>query len=256
MIQRYAKQVCAALAVGAAALAMPAGAQMWFDVSGLMSPVVNDQCTGGRCGDSEQEDAPPLQVQWGEAASLALTAGPAASPAVSRAELTFEPSADRRRANLARFVDRMRQTDPAGASEMEALFASEDIIGQIGSGLAAYGFSVDNLADAYAAWWVTAWEGANGSNRDFSRAEMQAVQAQAQNALLATATLGEMTDAQKQEMAEALQVQAAMIESLVDLAKQDDALMPQLRSSIRQGARASGVDLDAMVLTEEGFRPR
>lgn len=47
--------------------------------------------------------------------------------------------------------------------------------------------------------------------------------------------------------------QAAMIDSMVELAKADPELMPRVQQSVRQGARASGVDMDAMQLTPGGF---
>jgi len=139
---------------------------------------------------------------------------------------------------------------------MEQLFASSDIFAQMSAALAPYGYSVENLGDAYAFWWMSAWEGAQGSNRTFTHGEMQAVQAQAHEALAATPHIAEATDAQKQEMAEAMWIQAAMIDGMIDSAKQQPEQMPQLQQAIRQGARASGLDLDAMELTETGFVPR
>ncbi|KHL25228.1 hypothetical protein PK98_00170 [Croceibacterium mercuriale] len=181
--------------------------------------------------------------------------GPSARAASRATSLTFSPSAARRRANLAEFAAKTRGGNPESAALMEQLFASSDVIGQIGAAVAPYGYSVDNLGDAYAFWWMTAWEGARGSNRTFSRAEMRAVQAQARNALQATPELARTGDAGKQQLAEAMWIQAAMIDGMVDLAKEQPQLMPQLQRAIRQGASASGLDLDAMRLTENGFVP-
>ncbi|WP_338322985.1 DUF6683 family protein [Croceibacterium ferulae] len=172
-----------------------------------------------------------------------------------QAALIYSPSPERRRANLAQFAARTHADNPESAAQMEHLFASTDVIEQFGAALAPYGYSTDNVADAYAFWWMTAWEGAQGSNRSFGRSEMQAVQAQSRDALLSAPEFARMGDAEKQQMAEAMLIQAAMIDGMVDMAKQQPDLMPQLRAAILQGARASGLDLSQMALTNEGFKP-
>jgi hypothetical protein len=64
-----------------------------------------------------------------------------------------------------------------------------------------------------------------------------------------------MTDAQKQEFAETLLVQAVIFDSFVKQYKNSPAQMRALGSAIRQGAMRSGLDLDAMTLTTSGFVP-
>jgi hypothetical protein len=70
---------------------------------------------------------------------------------------TFIPSRARRDRNLASFVAKVREVDPAGASKMQALFASTDIIVALGRELEAYGLKTDDFADAYTVYWVQAW---------------------------------------------------------------------------------------------------
>ena len=83
---------------------------------------------------------------------------------------------------------------------------------------------------------------------------MQAVKRQATDALLAAAGVTAMTEAQKQEFAESLLVQAMLIDASVDMAREQPALMPQLKLAVAKGARRSGLDLSAMTLTPQGFR--
>ncbi|KHL24201.1 hypothetical protein PK98_14470 [Croceibacterium mercuriale] len=231
----------------ASAVALPVQAQMWFDTAAIMQPVVLNPCPGARCpGAGSNGDT-------GDAATLASDPAGSATAAV---DLTYAPSIERRRANLAEFVARTRADNPESATQMEELFASTDVIGQVGSALAPYGYSVADLGDAYAFWWMTAWEGTRGFNRAFSQSEMQAVQEQAHHALASTSQIAQSTDAQKQQMAEALWIQASMIDGLVDMAEQQPGLMSQLQAAIRQGALASGVNLDAMQLTPRGFTSR
>jgi hypothetical protein len=234
--------------------AAPAAAQMWFDTAAIMQPVVVNPCPGGQCPDTGSGGGSSSSDRAARSGRQGFTAGAGAAAApVASADLTYTASPQRRRANLASFVSKTRQDNPDSAAQMEQLFASTDVLGQIGSAVRPYGYAVDNVGDAYAFWWMTAWEGARGSNRAFSRGEMQAVQAQAHQALSATPAMARASDAEKQEMAEAMWIQAAMIDGMVDLAKQQPELMPQLQQAVRQGARASGVDLDAMQLTPEGF---
>ena len=182
--------------------------------------------------------------------------GPAAAPPASpSAKLTYSPSAERRRANLAHFASVTRQGNPESAAAMDAVFGHTDIIQEFGAALSPYGYSVANVGDAYAAWWMLAWKAANGDTTDPTPGQFSAVQAQAHNALAATPQIAGANDAQKQKFAEALLMQAAMAEALNGMAKDQPELMPQLQQSIRQGALAAGLDLDAMRLTENGFVP-
>lgn len=170
-------------------------------------------------------------------------------------KLGFTSSQARRKQNLAKFVEKSRQSDPSGADQMAQLFASTDIIGAIGQGIAPFGLRVDNVADAYAVYWTNAWLGSRGRNETLTKQQISAVRNQAANALLATNEFTSATDAEKQEMAEAMLVQAALIEASVDNAKSDPALMTKVKAAIAQGANAMGLDLYTMTLTPNGFVP-
>jgi hypothetical protein len=168
---------------------------------------------------------------------------------------SFKASLTRRKSNLASFVAKSRAADPQGAAGMERLFASTDIIAAMGQELAKYDLRTDNVADCYAVWWMSAWQGANGDTSDVGRETAQAVTAQAARALAATPQFMRATEAQKQEYAEAMLIQAALISATVDTYKGDPAMMRKVGAAIRTGAKASGLDLDAMRLTPGGFVP-
>jgi hypothetical protein len=167
----------------------------------------------------------------------------------------FEPSVTRRRANLAKFVEKTRATDPKGAAKMATMFASSDPIAMLGAGIAGYGLRTDNAADAYTVYWMTAWQAAHGDTSDFTRSQAQAVKAQSAGALVATPEFIAANDATKQEFAEAMMVQAMLISASLDTYKNNPAMMRQLGAAVRKGAKASGLDLDAMTLTDQGFVP-
>ncbi|SOB86432.1 hypothetical protein SAMN06297144_1537 [Sphingomonas guangdongensis] len=173
--------------------------------------------------------------------------------AASRAAATYRVSLERRRANLARFIAKSRKVDPKGAAAMAQLTASKDIIAEIGTALRPYGLRVDDVADAYTMWWMDAWDAAHGRQSSPDRGQYQAVRAQALQAITTTPEFARADDAAKQEYAEALLVQAAMIEAMIEKYGSDPAMARKIAASVRQGARASGLNLDAMTLTPTGF---
>jgi hypothetical protein len=178
------------------------------------------------------------------------------SAVLGSAMFLYRSSGPRTRTNLARFVEKTRATDPTGAAKMAELFASTDIIGLIDQKMqSTYGMRANNVADAYAVYWTSAWMGAQGRSDDPSAGQMAMVKRQASNALAATPEFASATDAGKQELAEALLVQSALIQDTIDTYKSDPAMLGKARASIKQGAKAMGLDLGTMTLTEEGFVP-
>ncbi len=168
----------------------------------------------------------------------------------------FMASPARTRDNLEKFVEKTRASSPAGAAQMSALFASTDIIAEMDRLMQqTYGMRANNVADAYAMWWTSAWNGAQGRNDDPSAGQMAMVKRQAANALAATPEFVAANDAGKQELAEALLVQAAMIQGAIDEYKSNPAMLAKARAAIRQGAKGMGLDLNTMTLTDEGFVP-
>jgi hypothetical protein len=177
------------------------------------------------------------------------------SKASDSKSLSYRLSLAVRKRNLAQFVEKSRSTNPVGAAQMEQLFASTDVMGQIDKAMASEGLRSNNVADAYAVYWTNAWLGVRGRNEDLPKAQMIMVRNQAANALLATSQFRAATDAQKQELAEAMLIQAALISASIDQAKSDPTLMAKLKVAIAQGAKGMGLDLDKMTLTSQGFRP-
>lgn len=174
-----------------------------------------------------------------------------AAPDVS--SLRYTPSKARRTANLARFVEATRRTDPATAATMQKQFASGDFIEKIGEALARHGMRVDDLSDAYTVWWITAWQATKGSSAETSQATNQAVRRQAAAALGEIGAVARASDAAKQELAESLFIQTVLIEAMVEQSKGDPARLDALAAAVNQGARGMGIDLSTMELTERGF---
>jgi hypothetical protein len=176
-------------------------------------------------------------------------------PVRKSARLDFQPSLSRRKQNLSRFVENTRANNPQGAAQMAKLFASTDVIEQLGKSMAPYGLRTNNVADVYAVYWASAWLGSRGRNENLPKSQIVAIKNQATGALSSTAQFSSATDAQKQQFAEALLIQAVLIDASIDYAKSDPALLNKVKVAISQGAKAMGLDLDRMTLTPQGFRP-
>lgn len=168
----------------------------------------------------------------------------------------YTPDLGRRRANLAQFVARTRATDPAGADQLAALFASGDILQKMQGLMAPYGLRIDDLADAYAIYWIVAWQATRGSNATPSRTRIAAVKAQAARALAGAGARIATGDAARQQLAEALWIQMAMIDAAVEQAQGKPDQLRAIGAAAAQGARGMGIDLAAMDFTDRGFVPR
>lgn len=178
---------------------------------------------------------------------------PRLAPTSSR--LTFQPSLERRRENAARFVAKSQRRDPQGAALLQRQLAQDDVLGKMERALAGYGMRTHDVGDAYAAWWMSAWLATRGRDDDPSPRQIAAVRAQAAEAMT-RAGLDKASDAIKQEVAEAHLIQAALIGAHMASAKGDPRQIRLVAAAVAQGARGSGLDLQGMRLTDEGFAPK
>lgn len=243
MMRRIVLLCGLATASTASAQMIPGLSTMMMDVQhrGIMAQVMTHS----------DEEVEATRNQGRTQGRSALTAS-ATSAAVTS---TYTPSLMRRRANLARFAEQSRAVDPQGAAAMKKLFAGTDVIAAMDRALRPVGLRVDDVADAYAVWWVSVWSATHGDTGTPSRTVAQAVRAQSLRAISATPEFTRADDAAKQEYAEAMLVQAAMIDAMMEQFGADSAMASNLAASVRQGAQSSGLDLDAMTLTEQGFVP-
>jgi hypothetical protein len=170
------------------------------------------------------------------------------------AKLAYRPSTSVHQRTLAQIVENTRAQDPAGAQKLEQLLSSKNIIAKINQDMPRLGLQPNNVADAYALYWASAWQGARGHNDDLPKSQMMAVRVQASEALLKVSQFRSATDAQKQEMAETMLIQSALILLSIEGAKSDPALLAQTQKAIAKEAEGFGLDLYSMSLTPQGFR--
>jgi hypothetical protein len=188
-----------------------------------------------------------------DGAARARPSGP-----VDAAALSFRPSPERRKQNLARFVAKTRATDPRGAAELEK-FVADDLIGVVGTRIAPFGLRTDDVADAMALYVMEAWEFINDRQTPTTRARAMAVRGQIARSILAMPAIAEASDAAKQETADALLVQAAMVANGAAIVQRDGdrKQIEAWRAAVYQGSKATlGFDLKTIVITEEGMMPK
>lgn len=226
--------------LAAALLLLPATAQAQYQMVSPMlynGPQISLQDHANRSRQAPSASAPTAEA-------------PAPiDPAVTR----YRPDPARTKANQAQFVAKTRAVDPAGADQLAQLFQTVDVMGHVAKAAAPHGLRVDDLADAYATYWISAWTATQGNNDTPSNATIAAVKAQAARALAATPMARGASDATKQELAESLWIQSALIDTSVDQAKGKPDQLAAVGKAAAQGAQGMGLDLAGMTLTEQGF---
>lgn len=184
------------------------------------------------------------------------TSAPRRGAPVTRTRLTYRPDAALRQKHFAQFVAKARQQDPAGAAKLQQVLANENVIGKVQAGIAPYGMSTNNVADASAVYLAYAWMATRADDRDPTRAQMLGLRNQLAAAMATNPGFASASDAVKQEVAEANLIQGLMAGQLAALAKRDPANRGRIRTAVAQGARSSyGLDLLSLNLTAQGLRP-
>jgi hypothetical protein len=168
--------------------------------------------------------------------------------------LIYRPSLMLRESNVDRLITNYSRTEPDAAGVVRELTADLDLIAVIGDSIKPSGARFDNVADAYAVWWITAWNAAAGRNPELPSAQtVQAVSKQAGAALLAIPGYSKLKDAEKQNMAEALLFQMFMISSIAPLAEKYPSKHPRFRKNLIAEGLAMGLDFKRLELTSTGF---
>lgn len=171
------------------------------------------------------------------------------------ADFTYTPSKSRTRSNLQALANHLKTSDPASGEQMERLFASTDVINPVKGVMRRMGLDQNNVAHAYAIYWVIYWGLANNIHDAPSPQAMQAVARQAEQGFAGNAEFAAMDNAQKQRAAEELMALAAIMDATSEEAKSNPDLAAQSAKAALQGSRKSGLQLDKMTLTDDGFVP-
>ena len=167
----------------------------------------------------------------------------------------FRFSSATRRGVLAKWVARVRAVDPQTAAKLQRNLTRQDPIANVAPVFPRYGMHKDDVADALTIYLVSAWYGVRGSTQDPPRALVRGVREQMREVLLSLPQFASASNADKQQLADTMILQAIGNESLVSGAKGNSGKMAKVKSLIRQTAlKGFQLDLSKMKLTSQGFR--
>jgi hypothetical protein len=180
---------------------------------------------------------------------------PVGSSPSQRASPVYRPVTSRTRVNLNALAEKLKSSDPANGAQMMQLFATTDVISPVSAVITRFGLQKNNVAHAYALYWVVYWGLANNVHDTPSQRALQAVARQAERGFAANPEFAMMDDAAKQQAAEELMALTAIMDATSEQTKSNPELAVQTQRAALRGSRASGLKLDQMTLTEDGFVP-
>lgn len=212
--------------------------------------VTNSIC-GGSC-----ERAAERQDRFVDREALAqIFAGRPSTPDTSQFDFSYTPSPERTQRNIRSFVE--SSPNASARADMQRMFGNRPgLMNEFRQALAPYGLDSHDVADAYTTWLINVWLVANKRDEDPDNATVAMVKQQARAAFAAQPGFSGTNDAQRQEFAEMLLLQAFLLDSGFNQLKSDPALLNQFASAVAQGAAARGFDVSRFSLTSEGFVPR
>ncbi|MFC4292901.1 DUF6683 family protein [Sphingorhabdus arenilitoris] len=170
--------------------------------------------------------------------------------------LTYTPSSSRTRANMQAFIAHAEKQNPGNGAQLQLLVNSMDVIGTVSGAINQLGLDPNNVADVYAIYWIVYWGLANRYYDDPSPASYRAVANQAARGFASSPEFVASSDADKQKMAEELMLNILYFSSIAEEAKTNKAVADQFAKASMEGSRKSGLELDKMTLTEDGFVPK
>lgn len=218
------------IVISAISMTAPVDAQV-FDMGALTATLSIDHVTQSEEDKGSQETHPTT---------------PATSGTQRASILSYTVSQSRRQNNQKRFLSSMGVGEEA---------SQIDFVEQVDKAMRPMGLRADNVADALAVWWIASWKAVNRKKVEEDVTLYAAVKRQASNKMMRLTFLSSANDAQKQEMAEYFLMQALSINAKIEAASGNAIQQVELSKVINQDAKARGLDLTAMDLTEQGFVP-
>jgi hypothetical protein len=152
-----------------------------------------------------------------------------------------------------RVAEKFAAQSPEQAAQIRSEFAQADVVGEFRRLIERYSYDPDNLAHNMAAFLILQWEVLTETQTQ--PPQMKGVAEQVTEALLTGSLLHDMSDADKQTVADSMAYQALMSVLVFNDLKQrgDSAGIAQLREGIINSARDLGWDFNRLELTSRGF---
>ncbi|QTD55080.1 caspase family protein [Parasphingorhabdus cellanae] len=173
-------------------------------------------------------------------------------------EFDFKASAAVRRKTSDTFIKQLQTSDPASAQVFGLLLASQDLFALVQrEAFDKYGMRTNNMADTFSLLIGVLHDAANGVVTEATTAQAQGLRNQMAKLLILTPEQIPQTDAGKQELSDLMLLNSLVLATSLDAAKNNPTLMKQISDRVSNMTKTQmGVDLKAMVLTDNGFQPR
>lgn len=175
---------------------------------------------------------------------------PAATTRFTRDPALFE-------AKQAQIVEQMRRQSPQAAAEIQQLFA-QDLLTLVRPELRRMELDDQDAADMTAVYWIAAWEASNGIvGRKTEPAMTKGARDQIARLMAANPATAQMSDRDRQDLADTMFLQAILAEARMDsAAKAGPALQRQMSDLIHtEASQILNVDLRKVTLSAAGFSP-
>jgi len=158
----------------------------------------------------------------------------------------------------ARFADLLGSLQPDKREQIASELDSGAMQTKFAELLSSYGYSNRNLADVMTAYLIIAWEVVHNKDATQFINGIGTVHVNMRSALSHSQNVRELTDAQKQELAETLgnltMLAAVAKNTLVQ--RGDTEHLALLQENVRATTQKFGVDLASVRLTDQGFVPQ
>jgi hypothetical protein len=170
--------------------------------------------------------------------------------------LHFSRSRNVSRSVRGEIVELMARKQPHARSQLEAELERADPVAEFNRMIDRYGYDPGNFAHVMSAFLIIQWEVATGQTA--VPAQMEGAVAQIESALLQGPLMVNMSDADKQAVAESMAYQASLAAAIQNdlVRKRDTRKLAALRRGVAVGTRELGWDFDRVELTARGFVPR
>jgi hypothetical protein len=180
---------------------------------------------------------------------------PSTNSAAYVARLSFRPDPTVRQRVYARAVAQAQKNDPAEAAKLRQLLQSGVLTRDVRAYLGRYGMSTNNVADTTALYLALAWQIANGTPNDPSRAQMLGLRNQVASTFAGMPEFVRADQAVRQDLSEANLIQAAYAANIGNAMEKDRRLLPRARAAMVKGVMSLyGLDLRNVTLTAQGLR--
>lgn len=170
-------------------------------------------------------------------------------------QFAFRPDPAVRQRVYARAVAQAKKNDPGEAAKLRQLLQSGVLTRDMRTYLGRYGMSPNNVADTTALYLALAWQIANGTPNDPSRAQMLGLRGQVASTFAGMPNFARASGAVKQDLSEANLIQAAYAANIGNAMEKDPSLLPRAKAAMVKGVMSLyGLDLRRVTLTDRGLQ--